>query len=255
MMNVLKYDPALEAHPAYNPDRPDVTEGDIIRILAYRGMRSIRFDGGIERYLTDSQLSSTDEDKLVDTGYLVHEVKPFKIRVGKGLSDGGTGWIPEQRVVDIDAERKEELLEMKRQQEEYRALVSKRKETDMDLLMEEVVIPHARRVCEDVWPGGTVDVDEIEWFWNPQLTNSAGMAYYGSAVPETLAGDAEYAIGLAPAYYYQHGVDELLEVVRHELIHQWQFQHPDGGRGIHGPKFKQWVDDLNTSRHCKHWSK
>jgi predicted SprT family Zn-dependent metalloprotease len=70
-----------------------------------------------------------------------------------------------------------------------------------------------------------------------------------------MAGDARYAIGLAPDYYYQKGIDNLLEVVRHELIHQWQYQHPDGGRGGHGPKFRQWVDDLDTERYCKHWSK
>jgi hypothetical protein len=127
-------------------------------------------------------------------------------------------------------------------------------ETDMDALMEEIVIPHARKWVNDVWPGGTVDVDSIDFFWNPQLTNSAGKAYKGSAVPESMA-SGYYAIGLAPDYYYQHGLDELLAVVRHELIHQWEYQHPDGGDGGHGPKFKQWIDDMDTHRHCKLWSK
>lgn len=64
------------------------------------------------------------------------------------------------------------------------------------------------------------------------------------------------AIGLAPGYYYQHGIDEMLAVVRHGLIHAWEYFHPDCHTGgSHGPKFKQWIDDMDTHRHCKHWSK
>lgn len=125
-------------------------------------------------------------------------------------------------------------------------------DTDLDTLMEEVVIPHARQKVNEVWPGGTVDVDDITWFWNNRLSTHAGMAYRGRAVPNSV--DGQLAIGLAPAYYYKHGTDDLLELVRHELIHIWCYEHPDcdSGEG-HGPKFKQWLDDMDTSMHGKWW--
>jgi hypothetical protein len=129
----------------------------------------------------------------------------------------------------------------------------RKEETDMDTLLQEVVIPHARSRVEAVWPGGTVDVDDIYWFWNPQLSDSAGMAYRDSACPRRyVPTDYRLAIGLAKAYYYKHGVDELLEVVRHELIHVWQYEHKMGSGG-HGSDFKQWLGDMDTHRHCKHW--
>lgn len=132
-------------------------------------------------------------------------------------------------------------------------VTQRREETDMDTLLNDVVIPHARQTATNVWPGGTVDVDEIKFFWNNHLTTCAGRAYRGAAIPRTYVED-EYrlAIALAPEYYYQHGVDELLEVVRHELIHIWQYEH-EMGTGGHGKDFKQWLDDANTHRHCKHW--
>ena len=132
-------------------------------------------------------------------------------------------------------------------------VAAKRRQADMDAILD-LTIEHARQRCSEVWPGGTVDPDEIEWFWNTRLVSSAGMAYPRS---NTNYGGKEYpAIGLAPDYYYQFGLEGLLETARHELIHQWQYQHPDGfDRGGHGPDFKQWTDDLDTTRHCQTWDK
>jgi hypothetical protein len=145
---------------------------------------------------------------------------------------------------DMDAQSEQTLPEPAQRRKE---------ETDIDVLLHDVVIPHARTKANDVWPGGTVDVDEINWFWNPQLSNAAGMAYHGSAVPQRYV-DGRLAIGLAKEYYYKHGVEDLLEVVRHELIHIWQYEHPDAPNGHgHGPGFKQWMNDMDTHRHCNHW--
>ena len=127
----------------------------------------------------------------------------------------------------------------------------KRRQADMDAILD-LVIEHARDRCAEVWPGGTVDPDDIYWFWNTRLSSSAGMAY---ARKGRQHGDRP-AIGLAPDYYYQFGLDAVLRTARHELIHQWQYEHPDGfDSGGHGTDFKQWVDDLDTTRHCEHWSK
>jgi hypothetical protein len=128
----------------------------------------------------------------------------------------------------------------------------KRESADMDALLN-LCVEHARGECARVWSGGTVDVDNITFFWSNRYSWAAGYAYKGRAVPNDV--DGRYAIGLAPAYYHQHGLAALLSTVRHELIHMWQAMHPDGGRIGHGPKFKQWVDDMNTTRYCHHYSK
>lgn len=104
---------------------------------------------------------------------------------------------------------------------------------------------HADEVCQRVWPGGTVRPDELQWTWNNRLRSSAGRFCPNGDDPER--------IELAWEYYELHGMLELLDVVRHELIHAWQYNHPDVGRAGHGQSFKQWVSDLDTSRHCKSW--
>jgi hypothetical protein len=136
--------------------------------------------------------------------------------------------------------------------EQSLSVEDKRRQADMDALLD-LVIEHARRVCADVWPGGTVDPDDIHWFWNTRYTSCAGRCYFRNN-PDY--GGQNVAIGLAPDYYYQFGLEGLLEVARHELIHAWQDLHPDGfDRGGHGTDFKQWVDDLDTHRYCEHWDK
>lgn len=124
----------------------------------------------------------------------------------------------------------------------------RKENTDMDALLETEIIPHARERVADVWPGGTVDVDEIAFFWNPQLSTHWGMAYPKSAVPRRYVDDQyRLAIGFQPAHYYRSGIEKLKETCRHELIHIWQYEHPDGDdSGGHGPKFKQWADDMDT---------
>lgn len=140
---------------------------------------------------------------------------------------------------------------------------ARREEADLDALLE-LCKEHARQVCADVWPGGTVDPDVLDWEWNTRLRSCAG--YYWNAhyhVPDYSKCDRpncsnyhEGKIELAPGSYYTHGLAELLSTVRHELIHAWQDYHPDADNNqVHGPQFKQWLDDMDTGRYCKHWSK
>lgn len=161
-------------------------------------------------------------------------------------------WRVQRRIEDeIDAQLNGEDTEEEESHSE--AYLMRKEETDMDVLMEEIVKPHARKKVSEVW-NDTIDFEKITWFWNPFLTSSTGMAYWGSAVPDYANNEGpRIAIGLADGYYYQHGVDELLAVVRHELIHIWQAEHPAGDRIGHGPKFKQWLDDMDTHRYCNHW--
>lgn len=116
--------------------------------------------------------------------------------------------------------------------------------TDRDsiLLLTQV---HAEEVCSQVW-GSTIDLQEIDWSWNNRFQSTAGRY-----TPRSYRDGPK--IEVAWGYYDRHGLLDYLQVVRHELIHAWQDYHPDGGRLGHGPKFKQWIEDLQTHRHCKHW--
>lgn len=247
MGTTLRYNPPVTDHPGQGPT-PNFSEGDVVKIIRYNGTKSIRKNGeyiGSEKYLTD------DADDYTTTSYIVKEIDGYRVKVQFGLTDT-IKWIPRDMVVGVDEQRKEELERRKEKRERQARLIEKRKEQDLGFVMDTVIKPHARKVVNDVWPGGTVDVDEISWFWNNQLYRCAARAYKGSAVPESMA-DGNLAIGLSPDYYYKHGITEILEIVRHELIHIWQFEHPDCQKSGHGPKFKQWLDDINACRHCKHF--
>ncbi len=245
-----KYEPPLKDHPCYKDVSLDLNVGDHIETLKYSGHGTVYDDDnnkiGDKKYNANGTI----------TYYTVRKIEDDRVLAQWGNRDT-MNWLPREQIVGVSVydKAKAEYTEYKRQRAaaKKQAKVSKRKETDLDTLMEEVVIPHARKWADEVWPGGTVDVDEICWFWNNYLSDAAGMAYYGNAVPRTMA-SGRLAIGLAPEYYYQKGIDNLLSIVRHELIHIWQYEHPEGDGG-HGPTFHQWTDDMDTTRYCKHWSK
>jgi len=260
---VLEYDPAIEKHPAYRPTDPEYRPGDVVRILHYDGFEFLRDEEGNQigqrLYLTDdaAEKYSHGEVSLLTSHNVVFEEDGDSVRISTGglTMSGSSRWIPKTRVIEFNSEGTQMLHTRLRKRKNKQQKIERRKEeTDLDVLMEEVVKPHARKKVNEVWPGGTVDVDEISWFWNTRLRSCAGKAYHGNAVPQ-MAGDADLAIGLAPAYFYQHGRGELLAVVRHELIHCWEFNHTDINGCGHGPKFKQWIDDMDTHRHCKNWTK
>lgn len=286
---IIGYAPSIQDHPQYEDVDVDFEVGDVVEMLGYTGSKRVKEDGEYIGVIKTIGLTDEDEDgnlrhytlekedgefggvkhayfdptdledipkdsDFIDTYHVVQEIDGFRVKVAWKGKDDKAKWVPRSRIVGTNLHQKAIFEYQKEKKRRYREQVRQRKETDMDVLMEDVVIPHARKVVDEVWPGGSVDVDEIDWFWNPYLTDAAGMAYYGSAVPESMA-SGRYAIGLAPDYYYQKGIDSLLGIVRHELIHQWQYQHPDGGDGGHGQKFKQWMDDLDTHRHCNIWSK
>lgn len=257
------YEPAIEQHPAYTPDTPDFEVGDVVKLLAYSGVKT-KWDGGEYdphgenerigqvRFLSDDRIENVDdpETELVTNTHIVVEDDGFKVKVKMGMN-GTPRWIPRDLIVGVDPEKKAEYEERQRARERREQRIETRRNTDLEMVMGEVIKPHARKMVSEAWPGGTVSVDDIAWFWNTRLRSAAGKAYWGTAVPE-MADGGRLAIGLAPEYYYEHGIDELLAVVRHELIHIWQYEHPEGDGG-HGPTFHQWTEDLDTHRHCKHW--
>lgn len=258
---VLEYDPVIEEHPAYRPTDPEYRPGDVVRILHYDGFEFLRDNEGNQigqrLYLTDDaeEKYHRGETNLLSTHNVVFEEDADSVRVSTGglTMTGSSRWIPKTRVIEFNSEGTQLLHNrLRKQKNEQQEMARRKEETDLDALIDDVIKPHARQKVAEVWPGGTVDVDEISWFWNTRLRRCAGKAYSGNAVPQ-MAGDARLAIGLAPRYFYKHGVEELLSVVRHELIHIWQYEHPDSNKGGHGPKFRQWLDDMDTHRHCKNW--
>lgn len=246
---IVRYDPPLQDHPCYTDAPVDFAVGDVVELLAYSGIRTLRDDNGIKVGSVKCKPTGTS------AYHVVREIDGYRVKVAWGDHDDSTSWVPRDRIVGTNVHQKAKFEYRREKARRKRARIEKRKETDLDTLMNEVVIPHARKKATEVWPGGTVDVDEICWFWNPQLSNAAGMAYSNGAVPKSMA-SGRLAIGLAPDYYYQKGIEELLDTVRHELIHVWQFEHENGkSNGGHGPDFRQWMDEMGCNRHCKHWSK
>lgn len=257
-METISYDPPIEEHPDYVPETPDIEVDDVVDVLAYSGARTIRSNGGgaaadrevlgQEKFLSDGYVEANDSPYVQQ--FTVKAVRGEKVKV-QYTSLGEPHWIPRDMIVDVNHRATAEYLRKRRRRAQRAKRIRERvTQTDLDQLMD-VVKRHARKVCSDVW-NDTIDPDRADWFWNKRLRSSAGMCYTNSySSPKGVGGPA---IGLAPNYYYLHGTDELLAVVRHELIHLWQVLHPDGGTIGHGPKFRQWIDDLDTHRHCNHWS-
>lgn len=263
-MQIISYDPPIEEHPAYAPT-PEFEVGDVVETPYYSGSRLVRDSNGevigSEKFLNEDfqdggdgeGVSDSSTTPLVQNNFIVREIDGVRVQVQFGLN-GSTRWIPRDMVVGVDNEKKAEFQERAEARRKAKERRKEREGQDLEFIMEEIIKPHARKVVSEVWPGGTVDVDEISWFWNHHLRSCAGRAYYRGAEPSERYDVSSPAIGLSPHYYHTHGIDEMLEVVRHELIHVWQFKHPEAKSG-HGPKFKQWLDDMDTERYCKHYSR
>jgi len=202
-----------------------------------RGLRAATADGYTEKAVAFPVVARQKTQIVIKTEEELEAFKDeLKFKAKSHVYDRITNEITAQRgSPDSDASR-------------FSGKAKERKEnTDMEALLEDEIRPHARERVAEVWPGGTVDIDEVAFFWNPQLTSHWGMAYPPSSVPRRYVDDQyRLAIGFQRAHYYRAGLEKLKETCRHELIHIWQYEHPDAGNGGHGPKFKQWVDDMDT---------
>lgn len=219
------------------------------RARVRRGLTAALADGWIERGIAAPCMGRQETQVVIKTE---EELEAFQAE----LDSRGIKWRVYDRIQDeINSQYEGEGKANKSKKEKLSGqALTRKEETDMEVLLNDVVIPHARRKCEEVWPGGTVDVDEISWFWNPQLTSCAGKAYWRGAEPSDRYDISSPAIGLSPYSYYVHGIDELLSTVRHELIHIWQCKHENGfSRGGHAKDFKQWIGDMDTGRYCQHF--
>ena len=96
---------------------------------------------------------------------------------------------------------------------------------------------HARSVAEDVG----VDLDRLSWAVSSRAKRRAGACRY-DAESETAT------IVLSRRAYCAFDRDRFEAVVRHELLHAWEFQR--FGESDHGPRFRERAAELDVSVHC-----
>lgn len=102
---------------------------------------------------------------------------------------------------------------------------------------------HASEVAAEHFPD--LPVAEIDWETSPRMQRSAGVAIYdhqSEQITIRLSGDA----------YESYRWEQFSRVVRHELIHAWQYH--EYNEADHGPTFHQWIEPLQTDRHCKRYT-
>jgi len=88
-----------------------------------------------------------------------------------------------------------------------------------------------------------VDLDSVQWSISHRAKRRAGSCRYdGDVATIRLSWDA----------YREHGWAEMAGVVRHELVHAWEFQQ--FGESGHGERFREQADRLDAPRHCSPFS-
>lgn len=110
-----------------------------------------------------------------------------------------------------------------------------REPTDEHLLAHARV--HARAVADDVG----VDLDAVAWEVSARAKRRAGACRYDR--------ESETAtIVLSWRAYRTFDRDEFEAIVRHELLHAWQFQR--FGEADHGPRFRERAAEFDVPVHC-----
>jgi len=87
-----------------------------------------------------------------------------------------------------------------------------------------------------------VDLSTVEWEISERAKRRAGACCF-SPVTESIT------IRFTWAAYQEYGWDEFTDVIRHELVHAWEFQQ--FGESSHGWRFREKADDVDASRHCR----
>ncbi len=117
---------------------------------------------------------------------------------------------------------------------------SERAETRTEPTDEEILAHarvHARSVADEI----DVDLDALEWAVSARAKRRAGVCKWD-------ADDAVATIVLSRRAYETYDRASFEAVVRHELIHAWEFQ--TFGESDHGARFREVADRLNVSIHC-----
>lgn len=96
---------------------------------------------------------------------------------------------------------------------------------------------HARTVADDVG----VDLDRVAWAVSARAKRRAGACRYDRDAGTT-------TVVLSRRAYRAFDRDEFEAVVRHELLHAWQFQR--FGEADHGPRFRERAAEFDVSVRC-----
>lgn len=100
---------------------------------------------------------------------------------------------------------------------------------------------HATDVAAEHFP--ELSVESITWETSTRMHRSAGVAIYDRQSTEiTIA-----SRGMPT----RRTAGSSLPEVHHELIHAWQYH--EYGEADHGPTFRQWIEPLETDRHCEQY--
>ncbi|KYH24198.1 protein SprT-like protein [Halalkalicoccus paucihalophilus] len=102
---------------------------------------------------------------------------------------------------------------------------------------------HAEMVADEHFP--ELPVETIDWETSTRMQRSAGVAIYDYQ-------SKQITIRLSWDAYESYGWEQFSRVVRHELIHAWQYH--ECGEADHGSTFTQWVEPLETDRHCERYA-
>ena len=99
---------------------------------------------------------------------------------------------------------------------------------------------HAREVVDEY--DLEVDLASLEWAVSARAKRRAGACRWNA--------DREVAtIVLARRAYERYDWPEFAAVVRHELVHAWEFQR--FGESGHGSRFRETAAELDAPRHCR----
>lgn len=86
-----------------------------------------------------------------------------------------------------------------------------------------------------------VDLDEVSWEVSMRAKRRAGACIYHR-------GTGDITIRLAWRAFENYDWDGFQAVIRHELVHAWEYQQ--FGKSSHGRRFKQKAAELDVSVHC-----
>ncbi|ELY93234.1 hypothetical protein C482_19731 [Natrialba chahannaoensis JCM 10990] len=115
------------------------------------------------------------------------------------------------------------------------------------LTIDDEIIARARIHAREVVAGTnlTLDLSALEWDVSARAKRRAGLCRWRADCEEA-------TIVLARRAYERYEWPEFAGVVRHELVHAWEYQQ--FGESGHGPRFRERAADLNAPRHCRSFS-
>ncbi|APX95325.1 SprT family zinc-dependent metalloprotease [Natronorubrum daqingense] len=119
--------------------------------------------------------------------------------------------------------------------------------TDADLTIDDEIVArariHAREVCREY--DLEIDREALEWEVSTRARRRAGACRWNRS--------REVAtIVLTRQAYERYEWETFAGVVRHELVHAWEFQR--FGESGHGTRFREQATRLEAPRHCETFS-